>query len=144
MPAQVLGIRSLDDSFSSQFRPYDGKTRKFHRPKKQKGAIERSIESSLVQWTFHPPPQRAIKIILDDDVDEVDEADEVQRMTVQNQSPIPVGQQYYRNSRYGSSGRKRQLKLPTVALAEPGRQSDPFKVFPIAYQDCVPEACEFC
>lgn len=136
--AQVLGMLSLDDTFSSQFRPYDGKTRKFYRPKKQKASFERIVESSRTQQKLHSSSQQEAQVAFEEEVEEV------VLVTEQDRSLIPVGQTSYRQSRYGNLGSKRQIRPPAVAVAEPGRESDPFKVFPIAYKDCVPDACQFC
>lgn len=137
--AQVLGLLSLEDNPVSQFRPYDGKTRKFYRPKKQKAAsFERRVEPSRVELEPTPSTQRAPQAVLDEVVEEAPPVDE------QHESLIPVGQTSYRQSRYGISKPNRQLRSPAVSFAEPGRRSDPFQVFPIAYKDCVPDACQFC
>jgi hypothetical protein len=140
MPAQsarVLGLLSLEDPFS-QFRPYDGKTRKFYRPKRRRTQFEYPIEQSATRPSLEPSAQPAARIIPDDEVDELPP------VTERDRSLIPVGQASYRQSRYGNTGSKRQWKSPVVAFAEPGRECDAFKVFPIAYQDCVPDACQFC
>jgi hypothetical protein len=136
--AQVLGLLSLEDNPVSQFRPYDGKTRKFYRPKKQKATSERRFESARVESDPVSSIQKAPQIVLDEVEEEALPVDE------QHKSLIPVGQTSYRQSRYGISKPNRQLRSPAVSFAEPGRQSDPFKVFPIAYKDCVPDACQFC
>lgn len=136
--AQVLGLLSLNDDLSSQFRPYDGKTRKFHRPRKHKGSTERPIKFSGIQQQSECSIEHVVPVIPEDEVEEV------VLTTGQDRRLIPVGQQSYRQTRYGNMKPNRKSRLPLVTFAEPGRQGDPFKVFPIAYKDCVPDACQFC
>lgn len=135
--AQVLELLSLEDPNPSLFRPYDGKTRKFYRPRKRrtKSKIPVELWNQLDHGHTAPP---AGHVVPEDEVEELPTATEPDR------SLIPVGQPSRRQTRYGNSGFQRQIKSPGVAFAEPGRESDAFKVFPIAYQDCVPGACQFC
>jgi hypothetical protein len=136
--AQVLGLLSLNDDLSSQFRPYDGKTGKFYRPRKQKGTYERLVKSSGIQQQPKSSFEHVVPIIPEDEVEEV-------ALTTGQERPlVPVGQPSYRLSRHGNLKPNRRSRLPLVTFAEPGREGDPFKVFPIAYKDCVPDACQFC
>lgn len=136
--AQVLGLLSLEDKAPSQFRTYDGKTRKFHRPKKQKPALARRTELLRTQLDPAPTSRNAAPIVFEEDVEEVVPGAGI------DVSLIPIGHKTYRQSGYDNWKLKRQNRSPAVSFADPGRQSDPFKVFPIAYQDCVPDACQFC
>ena len=136
--AQVLGLLSLEDNPASQFRPYDGKMRKFYRPKKQKATLESRVKPPRTHLESNSSSQKVAQVAPDDEVVEVPP------LTGQERSLLPVGQTSYRQSRYGTLKPNRQLRSPVLSYAEPGRQSDPFKVFPIAYKDCVPDACQFC
>jgi hypothetical protein len=84
--AHVLGLLSLEDKHAPQFRPYDGKTRKFYRPKKQKATLESRVEAPRTHLELTSSSEQVAQVVPDEEVAKVPP------LTAQERSVVPVGQ----------------------------------------------------